>query len=35
MSIDDTDNISKQNQNNPLNILYYENRELELLHKIL
>lgn len=31
MSIDDTDNISKQNQNNPLNILYYENRELELL----
>jgi len=31
MSMDDTDNNNKTNQNNPLNILYYENRELELL----
>ena len=31
MSMDDTDNNNKNNQTNPLNILYYENRELELL----
>jgi hypothetical protein len=29
--MDDTDNNNKNNQNNLLNVLYYENRELELL----
>ena len=31
MSMDDTNNTDNNNQNNPLNVLYYENRELELL----
>ena len=30
-SMDNTDNNNRKNQNNPLNVLYYENRELELL----